>query len=784
MEYTQELKDTLTLAYNETAKRRHEFVTLEHVLFALCHDKGVRKIMEACGGKPDDLKVELERFFEESLESVPKGREYDPEQTVAFQRVFQRAVMHVHSAGKNKLDSSNLFVALYRERDSFAVYLLEKQGVTRLDVVRYISHGIAKVTQDEEKHGFEDAAPVPGDDKEEKPKNPLELFTANLNEEAKAGRIDPLIGREKEIERCIQVLARRRKNNPILVGEPGVGKTAIAEGLALKIVSKEVPSVLADAVIFALDMGALIAGTKFRGEFEERLKAVVRELKKVPGAILFVDEIHTVVGAGATHDGSLDASNLLKPSLQNGEIRCIGSTTHKDYKSSIEKDHALARRFQKIQIEEPSIDDTVQILKGLRSRYEQFHGVQYTDRALRTAAEMAAKYINERFLPDKAIDVVDEAGAATKLLPEEKRPKKIRAKEIEKIVSRMANIPSKSVTVDDRAALQHLERDLKMVIFGQDPAIESLTAAVKLARSGLGSPEKPSGCFLFAGPTGVGKTELAKQLAKVLGIEFVRFDMSEYMEQHAISRLIGAPPGYVGFDQGGLLTEEIRKKPYCVLLLDEIEKAHQAIYNVLLQVMDHSTLTDNSGRRADFRNVVLIMTTNAGAREMTQTSIGFGGGISAKDGKKEIERTFSPEFRNRLDAIIHFGHLNEEVILMVVDKFISELDVVLAEKRVTIDLTLAARKWLGEKGYDKQFGARPMARLIQNEIKRPLADAVLFGELAQGGHVDIDVQGEGDARKLVMSFSQLERDEDGKVAEKKKARGLLPEPPPPETENA
>jgi ATP-dependent Clp protease ATP-binding subunit ClpA len=765
MEYTQELKDTLTLAYNETARRRHEFVTLEHVLFALCHDKNARKIMEACGGKPDEIKTDLERFFDESMESVPKGRDYDPEQTIAFQRVFQRAVMHVHSAGKSKLDSSNLLVALYRERDSFAVYLLEKQGVTRLDVVRYISHGITKIPQEDDKHGFEEAVTPPGEGepKDDKSRNPLELFCANLNREAEAGRIDPLIGREKEVERTIQVLCRRRKNNPILVGDPGVGKTAIAEGLALKITKREVPDVLQNATIYSLDMGALIAGTKFRGEFEERLKAVVREIKKVSGAILFIDELHTVVGAGATHDGSLDASNLLKPSLQNGEIRCIGSTTHKDYKSSIEKDHALARRFQKIQIEEPSVDDTFHILKGLRQRYEQFHGITYTDRALRAAAELSAKYINERFLPDKAIDVVDEAGASVKLLPVEKRPKKIRSKDVEKIVARMAQIPSRTVNADDRTALQHLDRDLKMVIFGQDRAVESVAAAMKLARSGLSQGEKPSGSFLFTGPTGVGKTELARQLAKVLGIEFVRFDMSEYMEKHAVSRLIGAPPGYVGFDQGGLLTEEIRKKPYCVLLLDEIEKAHYDIFNVLLQVMDHATLTDNSGRKADFRNVVLIMTTNAGAREMASTMIGFGGGISTKDGKKEIERIFSPEFRNRLDAIVSFDHLKEDVILMVVDKFINELDVQLAEKKVTLDLSVAAKKWLAARGYDKQFGARPMARLIQNEIKRPLADAILFGELANGGHVDIDVQGEDEAAKLVMKYSQLPKADDSEA---------------------
>jgi len=761
MEYSQELKDTLTAAYNETAARRHEFVTLEHVLYALCRDKNAKQIVEACGGKPEEIRTELEKFFDESMEQVPRGRDYDPEQTVAFQRVFQRAVMHVHSAGKNKLDSSNLLVALYRERDSYAVYLLEKQGVTRLDVVRYISHGITKVPQDEEKQGFEETTGGESEGaKEEKAKNPLELYCSNLNKEAAAGRIDPLVGREKEVERTIQILCRRKKNNPIFVGDPGVGKTAIVEGLALKVHNKDVPDVLMDATIFSLDMGALIAGTKFRGEFEERLKGVMKEIKKVKGAVLFIDEIHTVVGAGATHDGSLDASNLLKPALQSGDLRCIGSTTHKEFKSSIEKDHALARRFQKIQVDEPTVDETFQILKGLRPRYEAFHGIQYTDRSLRVAAELAAKYVNERFLPDKAIDVIDEAGASTKLLPLEKRPKKIRSKDVEKIVARMAQIPAKTVNADDKAVLATLEKDLKMVIFGQDKAIDSLAASIKLSRSGLGSPDKPPGCFLFAGPTGVGKTELAKQLAKVLGVEFIRFDMSEYMEKHAVSRLIGAPPGYVGFDQGGLLTEDIRKKPYAVLLLDEIEKAHPDIYNILLQVMDHATLTDNTGRKADFRNIILIMTTNAGAREMSATSIGFGSSVIVKDGKKEVDRVFSPEFRNRLDATVHFDHLKEDVILMVVDKFVSELDVVLAEKKVTLDLSIQARKFLAEKGYDKQYGARPMARLIQNELKRPLADAILFGSLVNGGHVDIGLEGEGDARKLTFQFSQLDGDND------------------------
>jgi ATP-dependent Clp protease ATP-binding subunit ClpA len=761
MEYTQALKDTLSHAFNDAARRRHEFVTLEHVLLALLDDPGTKKIIKACGGDLDALRADLEKFFEVNVEQLPEDVATEPQQTLAFQRVFQRAVMHVHSSGKTQMDSSNLLVAFYRERDSYAVYLLEKQGVTRLDVVRYISHGIAKVPQNEGDHAFDESAPEhahPGREGEAPQKNPLEAFATNLNKEALDGRIDPLIGRDKEIERTLQVLCRRRKNNPIFVGDPGVGKTAIAEGLALRIVQKSVPEILEDAVVFSLDMGALLAGTKFRGDFEERLKAVLTELKKIKNAILFIDEIHTVVGAGATQDGSMDAANLIKPALQSGELRCIGSTTHKDYKSSIEKDHALARRFQKIQINEPSVDETYQILKGLRTRYEEHHGVTYTDKALRSAAELSAKHINERFLPDKAIDVIDEAGAAQRLIPPAKRKKKIRSHDIEGIIAKMAQIPPKSVSQDDRSQLLNLSKELRLVIFGQDKAIDSLASAIKLSRSGLASGERPVGSFVFAGPTGVGKTELAKQLARVLGVEFVRFDMSEYMEKHTVSRLIGAPPGYVGFDQGGLLTDAIRKTPYCVLLLDEIEKAHPDIYNVLLQVMDHATLTDNNGRKADFRNVCLIMTTNAGAREIAANKIGFaGGGQESADANKALERTFSPEFRNRLDATIHFEQLTEEVILMVVDKFVNELDVLLAEKKVTIELTDGARKWLADRGYSKQFGARPMGRTIQESLKRPLADEILFGRLMNGGHVDVDVEGEGESKKLVMKFSETDK---------------------------
>ncbi|MEQ8273794.1 MAG: ATP-dependent Clp protease ATP-binding subunit ClpA [Deltaproteobacteria bacterium] len=767
MEYSQELKDTLATAFNEALRRRHEFVTLEHVLYALLDDPNGSKIIKACGGDLDGLRTDLDKFFETNMQALPNGVEQDPQQTLAFQRVFQRAVMHVQSSGKNVMDSSNLLVAFFREHDSYAVYLLQKQGISRLDVVRYISHGIAKVPQEGD-HAFDEAAPATSGSREgEREKNPLEAYAVNLNLEAEAGRIDPLIGRDAEIERTIQVLCRRRKNNPIFVGDPGVGKTAIAEGLALRIHAGEVPEVLSDATIFSLDMGSLIAGTKFRGDFEERLKAVLSELKKVDNAVLFIDEIHTVVGAGATQDGSLDAANLIKPALQNGDLRCIGSTTHKDYKSSIEKDHALARRFQKIIVKEPTIDETYQILKGLRPHYEEHHSVSYTDTALRTAAELAAKHINERFLPDKAIDVIDEAGAAQRLVPENKRKKKIRPADIEKIIAKMAQIPAKTVNADDRNALMKLDDELKLVIFGQNDAIEALTQAIKLNRSGLGAPERPVGSFVFAGPTGVGKTELAKQLARVMGIEFTRFDMSEYGEKHTVSRLIGAPPGYVGFDQGGLLTDAIRKTPHCVVLLDEIEKAHPDIYNILLQVMDHATLTDNNGRQADFRNVILIMTTNAGAREMSANKIGFSRGTDASEANKALERTFSPEFRNRLDATITFGQLPEEVILMVVDKFINELDVLLADKKVTIDLTQEARMFLREKGYSEKYGARPMGRVIQNEIKRPLADEILFGKLSNGGHVEVDVEGEGEDAKLVMSFSETDGpNEPGPDAEK------------------
>lgn len=760
MDYTNELKSTLANAFNEALRRRHEYVTLEHMLYALLDDPSGAAIITACGGDLDMIRMELVAFFDGSMESLPVGEDQDPQQTLAFQRVFQRAVMHVQSSGKNTMDSSNLLVAFFREHESFAVYLLQQQGISRLDVVRYISHGISKIPPpDLDGRSFDENEDADG---ESRKKDPLSQYATNLNLEAEAGRIDPLIGRNAEIERTLQVLCRRRKNNPIFVGDPGVGKTALAEGLALRIHEGQVPEVLKDAVVYSLDLGALLAGTKFRGDFEERFKTVLTALKQEKSAILFIDEIHTVVGAGSTQDGSLDAANLIKPALQSGDLRCIGSTTHKDYKASIEKDHALARRFQKITVKEPSIEESVQILIGLRPYYEKHHEVSYSDAALRSAVELSSKHINERFLPDKAIDVIDEAGAAQRLVAKDLRKTRIRSVDIEQIVSKIAQIPPKTVSSDDRSVLKNLKDELKMVIFGQDPAVTALAESIKLSRSGLASPDQPVGSFLFAGPTGVGKTELAKQLARVLGIEFVRFDMSEYMEKHTVSRLIGAPPGYVGYDQGGLLTDAIRKTPHAVVLLDEIEKAHPDIYNILLQVMDHATLTDNTGREADFRNVVLIMTTNAGAREIASEKIGFGRNDEHPDANKALERTFSPEFRNRLDAIIHFGQLPVDVILAVVDKFINELDVLLAEKKVTIDLTEAARQLLADRGYSKQFGARPMARVIQELIKRPLADEILFGQLVNGGHVEVDVDPTG---KVKMQFSELKTPEGEAIEE-------------------
>jgi len=738
MRISRELEISFSLAVNDARRRRHEFLCIEHLLYALLHDDDVAEIIRQCGGDVTALKRALEQYLDQKVEKLPPGVDMPPQQTLGFQRVVQRAAAHVQSAGKDEILGRNVLVAIFREPDCHAAYLLEQQGITRLDVVSYISHGVSKIG--EEPASTAEGDPDEGTEEESSrpKKDPLALYTSDLVARAIEGKIDPLIGREAELARTARVLCRRRKNNPVFVGEAGVGKTALAEGLALQIHQGKVPEALKTARIYALDMGALLAGTRFRGDFEQRLKGVLAALSKIPGAILFIDEIHTVVGAGAASGGSLDASNILKPALASGEMRCIGATTYHDYKSYFERDRALARRFQKIEIPEPSVDETHEILKGLKKHYEEHHGVTYTRGALRAAAELSARHINDRHLPDKAIDVIDEAGATLQMQAPGQRKKVVRTKDIEHIVATMAKIPPRSVSVSDRERLEALERDLKLSVFGQDEAITTLASAIKLARAGLGHPEKPVGCFLFAGPTGVGKTEVAKQLASVLGIEFLRYDMSEYMEAHTVSRLIGAPPGYVGFDQGGLLTDAVRKTPHAVLLLDEIEKAHPNLFNILLQVMDHATLTDNNGRKADFRNVILIMTTNAGAQEMAAAAIGFGGQTNEHKGTKAIERLFSPEFRNRLDAMIQFASLSPAIIERVVDKFVMELDAQLNEKKVFIQLTPAARQYLAEKGYDKTFGARPMARLIQTEIKRVLADEILFGRLREGGRVEID----------------------------------------------
>jgi len=744
---SKELQQTLQAAVAEARRRRHEYVTLEHLLHAMTRDKVASEVLLACGADLKLLERELEEYLDRTLESL--GTAQDPEQTAAFQRVLQRAAWHVQGSGRTELNAGDVLVAITRERGSHAVYLLEKQGVRRLDILQYISHGVSK---DGGEGGDE---PQDGGEDEGGPrtvKDPFRTFTVNLVERAAQGLIDPLIGRDAEIERTIQVLCRRRKNNPVFVGEPGVGKTAIVEGLALRIHQKGVPAVLEKAAIYLLDMGALLAGTKFRGEFEQRLKGVIAGVKKTPHAILFIDEIHTIVGAGATTGSSMDASNLLKPALASGELRCIGSTTFHDYKQTFERDHALARRFQKIEVHEPSVEDTVRILKGLKKVYEDHHGVVFTPRALRAAAELSAKHINDRQLPDKAIDVLDEAGARDRMRPEAKRHHRITARDVERVVARIAKIPERTVSADDEAALANLVPELRNVIYGQDSAIDAIASAIKLSRSGLGAPDRPIGNFLFSGPTGVGKTELAKQLARILGVEFLRFDMTEYQEKHTVSRLIGAPPGYVGFDQGGLLTDAIRKTPYAVLLLDEIEKAHPDIFNLLLQVMDHATLTDNNGRKADFRHVVLIMTTNAGAQELSARRVGFGTDLSDPgNARNAIERTFSPEFRNRLDAWVAFDSLAPEVILKVVDKMVRELELQLAEKKVRIELTPEGRVWLAEHGFDRKMGARPMARLIQNEVKKPLAEKILFGELHEGGTVQVDVDPDGAKLKLSVA---------------------------------
>ena len=708
----------------------------------MSHDNWAMEILRHCGADIDDLRIRLETYLSEQVK-VPEDRDYQIEQTLGLTRVLQRAAIHVQSSGKKEMDAGDFLAAAMREPESFAVYVLSQQGVTRLDILEFISHGISKI--DEPALAHEESEEVQDDEEGgegKKRADPLESFTANLNERAREGKIDPVVGRTEEIARTIQVLCRRRKNNPILVGEPGVGKTAIAEGLALAVVEKNVPEVLENEEIFALDMGALIAGTKFRGEFEQRLKAVVKAIQARGNAILFIDEIHTIVGAGAVSGGTLDASNILKPALASGEFRVLGSTTYKEFQGVFERDRALARRFQKIDVVEPTVEETVKILRGLKSKYEEHHEITYTNQALRTAAELAHKYVNERFLPDKAIDVIDEAGASVRLLPKAKRQKTIRPKDIESVVAKIARVPPRSVSGSDKDKLAQLDRDLKLLIYGQDKAVESVVSAIKLSRAGLGSPRRPIGSFLFSGPTGVGKTELARQLAACMGVEMLRFDMSEYMEKHTVSRLIGAPPGYVGFDQGGLLTDAIIKNPHAVLLLDEIEKAHPDLFNVLLQVMDNATLTDNNGRKADFRNVVLIMTTNAGAFEMETGSIGFGKTSSVADGKGAIERTFTPEFRNRLDAWVPFAHLEKSTIGMIVDKMVAELEDQLSEKRVVLDLSDEARDWLGERGYDRKFGARPMNRLIDREIRRKLADEILFGALQNGGTVEIKANGD------------------------------------------
>jgi ATP-dependent Clp protease ATP-binding subunit ClpA len=740
----QELEVSLHMAFVEARQARHEFITVEHLLLALLDNPSAAEVLRACAVNIEDLRKTLTNFIGDNTPTVPGTGEVDTQPTLGFQRVIQRAIMHVQSAsnGKKEVTGANVLVAIFGEKDSHAVYYLHQQGVTRLDVVNFISHGVRKDQQIDSQKASEgvEEAQVEGQAKE----SPLDQFTQNLNKAAADGRIDPLIGREEEVDRVIQILCRRRKNNPLLVGEAGVGKTAIAEGLAWRIVQEDVPEILQNAVVYSLDMGALLAGTKYRGDFEQRLKAVLKQLKDTPNGILFIDEIHTIIGAGSASGGTLDASNLLKPALANGQLKCIGATTFTEFRGVFEKDHALSRRFQKVDVNEPSVEQTVQILRGLKSRFEEHHGVKYSSSALSTAAELAARFINDRHLPDKAIDVIDEAGAAQRILPKSKQKKTIGKTEIEDIIAKIARIPPQTVNQDDRSKLQTIDRDLRNVVFGQDPAIEALSAAIKMARAGLGKQDKPIGSFLFSGPTGVGKTEVAKQLAFILGIELVRFDMSEYMERHAVSRLIGAPPGYVGFDQGGLLTEAITKKPHAVLLLDEIEKAHPDIFNILLQVMDHGTLTDNNGRKADFRNVIIIMTTNAGAESLTKRSVGFVDSKAQGDEMADIKRMFTPEFRNRLDAIISFRALDEEIILRVVDKFLMQLEEQLHEKKVEAIFTEKLRKFLSKKGFDPLMGARPMSRLIQDMIRKALADELLFGRLVNGGRVTVDLNEKDD----------------------------------------
>ena len=775
----QELEVTLHMAFVEARQQRHEFITTEHLLLALLDNPSAAEVLKACSAHIDDLRTGLSNFIKEHNTPLPGTEEVDTQPTLGFQRVIQRAIMHVQSTGngKKEVTGANVLVAIFGEKDSHAVYYLHQQGVTRLDVVNFIAHGIRKdgdsddTAKQEDDSSGNDEGDEEGGERNEKA-SPLEQYTNNLNAAAKEGKIDPLIGRDFEVERVIQILCRRRKNNPLLVGEAGVGKTAIAEGLAWRITEGTVPEVLANAEVYALDMGALLAGTKYRGDFEQRLKAVLKALRDKPESILFIDEIHTLIGAGSASGGTMDASNLLKPALSSGQLKCIGATTFTEYRGIFEKDAALSRRFQKVDIVEPTVEQTVEILKGLKSRFEEHHSVKYATAALQAAAELSAKYINDRQLPDKAIDVIDEAGAAQRILVASKRKKMIGKADIEDIIAKIARIPPASVSSDDRNKLATLERDLKSVVFGQDKALEILAASVKMARSGLGKQDKPIGSFLFSGPTGVGKTEAAKQLAYILGVDLIRFDMSEYMERHAVSRLIGAPPGYVGYDQGGLLTEQISKKPHSVLLLDEIEKAHPDIFNVLLQVMDHGTLTDNNGRKADFRNVVIIMTTNAGAETMNKATIGFTSKRESGDEMADIKRLVTPEFRNRLDAIVGFKPLDEQIILRVVDKFLLQLEAQLADKKVEVTFTDALRKHLAKKGFDPLMGARPMQRLIQDTIRKALADELLFGRLTEGGRLTVDYSAEAEKAEplgngIVLDIQPLPKKEPrpGKTAE-------------------
>jgi ATP-dependent Clp protease ATP-binding subunit ClpA len=754
---SKELERTLNTAFQAARQKRHEFMTVEHLLLALLDNKDAVEVLRACNAKLDILKAELSRFLEDTIPKLSLRDLRDTQPTLAFQRVLQRAVFHVQSSGKRDVTGANVLVSMFAERESQAIYLLDKQEITRLDVINYLSHGISKVDNNNGEFApeLEEELAEKGPGGSAPSKNPLATYTVNLNEQAQAGKIDPLIGRQHEIERTLQILCRRRKNNPLLVGEAGVGKTAIAEGLAKLIAEKKVPEVLAQSVIYSLDLGSLLAGTKYRGDFEKRLKAVLIELGKQKSPILFIDEIHTIIGAGAASGSAVDASNLLKPMLAAGEIKCIGSTTYKEYRGIFEKDRALSRRFQKIDVNEPSIEDAIKILNGLKSRFEEHHEIKYAPQSLRAAAELSARYINDRHLPDKAIDVIDEAGASQRLQPQSQRKTTLHVNDMEDIVAKIARIPPKNVSISDKDTLKNLERDLKMVVYGQNEAIENLAQAIKMSRSGLGSVEKPIGSFLFAGPTGVGKTEVTRQLARIMGIELVRFDMSEYMERHTVSRLIGAPPGYVGFDQGGLLTEAINQTPHAVLLLDEVEKAHPDVFNLLLQVMDHGSLTDTNGRKSDFRHVVIVMTTNAGAEQASRSSVGFNPQDHSTDMMEAIKRTFTPEFRNRLDSIVQFKPLAPQNIAQVVDKFIIELEAQLADKNVTIAVDEPARRWLARRGYDPQMGARPMARLIQEKIKKQLAEELLFGELENGGHVEVREENE----VLMFTFEPIEEKE-------------------------